>query len=266
MTADDSVDFVFTADDPSDTFLCALDGDARDVCEAEPTIGPLSEGQHTLTVWAVDDVDGTVGDSAEFTFTVDLTDPDAPEIDGPPAMTNDGAASLTFTGEDGGSYECQLDAEDVVEDCTSPFVPSDPLTEGYHEFSVWQTDDAGHVGAAATYSWTVDQTAPDAPALDGDVAAVTGSSRATFTFSGEPGGHFECSLNGAPFAMCTSRRRTPASARASTSLRSCRSTTPATSATRRCWTGRSTRRSTRRRRPMCSRVRSRRRSPRRSLP
>jgi len=82
------------------------------------------------------------------------------------------------------------------------------LESGRHTFEVRATDLAGNVDATPdALTWTVlgpDTTAPQT-LLDGDPPTPTTSTSATIAFSAtEPGSSFECSLNGAPFADCTS--------------------------------------------------------------
>jgi outer membrane protein OmpA-like peptidoglycan-associated protein len=52
--------------------------------------------------------------------------------------------------------------------------------------------------------FTVDTSAPTAPAVTGGPQGMTTDSTARFEFSGEPGATFECSLDGGPSAPCTS--------------------------------------------------------------
>src|SRR5207244_8286271 len=55
--------------------------------------------------------------------------------------------------------ECKL-ASGSFATCTSP--QSFPVTEGSHTFQVRAVDNAGNVGDAVSYTWTVDATAPTA--------------------------------------------------------------------------------------------------------
>jgi hypothetical protein len=66
------------------------------------------------------------------------------------------------------------------------------------------TDPAGNTDAsAASYSWTIDVTAPET-SIDSGPPDPTADTSATFTFSAdEAGSSFECSLEAAPFAACT---------------------------------------------------------------
>lgn len=196
-----SVDVSFSSE-PGATFECALDSDAIGVCDSLVSFAGLSEGHHSLTVIAVD-ASGNASDPTTVDWTEDYTAPDPPSIQSDrAAATSDTDATLTFLGEAGGSYACSLDG-DTFAPCTSP-VMYVGLSDGDHELQVAQTDAAGNVGGPASYGWQVDTSAPDAPALTPGVPALTDRTDATFAFSGEPGGSYECSLDGAALAACSS--------------------------------------------------------------
>jgi hypothetical protein len=79
------------------------------------------------------------------------------------------------------------------------------LTAGSHHFRVRAIDPAGNTDPTpAAHTWTIDQTAPQTT-IDSGPDPQTTSTSATFTFSAdEPGSTFECSLDGATYATCTS--------------------------------------------------------------
>ena len=67
------------------------------------------------------------------------------------------------------------------------------------------TDGLGNTGPLASFSWSIDTTAPivsitEAPTI------LSNSSYLTFTFGSEQGARFECSLDGAAFATCVSSK------------------------------------------------------------
>ena len=102
-------------------------------------------------------------------FTVDTTTPDTTITANPPLLTNSNAASFSFTGNDAGgsgvaSFQCQLDGGGFSA-CSSPqsYVG---LSDGSHTFQVRSIDNAGNTDATpASYTWTVDTTAPAAPVV-----------------------------------------------------------------------------------------------------
>jgi hypothetical protein len=155
-------------------------------------------------VRATDAVGNTDATPASFSWTVDLTAPGTTIVSGPADPTNQIGATFTFSStEAGSSFECSLDGAPFT-GCTSPKGYSG-LAEGSHNFQVRATDPAGNTdGSPATYSWTVDLTAPGTTIASGpaDPANQTG---ATFSFSSsEAGSSFACSLDGTPFTACTS--------------------------------------------------------------
>jgi hypothetical protein len=79
------------------------------------------------------------------------------------------------------------------------------LGAGSHSFDVRATDAAGNTDASpASRTWTVDTSAPDTT-LQSTPTNPTSSTNASFAFaSTEAGSTFECSLDGAAFAPCTS--------------------------------------------------------------
>src|SRR5207249_6126345 len=88
--------------------------------------------------------------------------------------------------------------------CTSPQSYSS-LTAGSHTFQVRAIDTAGNVDATpASFSWTIDTTAPDTT-ITANPPALTNSTSATFSFTAtKAGSTFECRLDGAAFGACTS--------------------------------------------------------------
>ena len=152
---------------------------------------PLTDGVYTARAHQDDDLAHST--STPFvTFTVDTNAPAAPALaQKPEAATSSRSASFAFTpAESGGSSHCRLDAGTFAPcDARTSHAYSD-LNDGPHTFSVRQRDDAGNDGAAASYSWTVDRTAPTVtldqpadgtdttPALTGDAGSADGDAPA----------------------------------------------------------------------------------------
>jgi autotransporter-associated beta strand protein len=156
------------------------------------------------------------GSFAGDSTSVDQAPPTATLASTPPPATN-GNSSFYFTGNDPTSgglasgidhFEFQLDTGGFIA-ATSPVALSN-LAEGNHMFAIRAVDKAGNVGAAATYSWAIDLTAPTA--LIGTAPAVTDGT-ATFSLSAadlSSGGvssgvhHLEWKLDGGAFSTVTS--------------------------------------------------------------
>ena len=184
------------------TFQCALDGAAFAACTSPRAYSGLAPGSHTFQARQTDTA-GNTGPAASFTWTIDVTAPVAPTITaGPSGLTNQTAASFSFTGEAGATFQCALDGAAFAV-CTSPKAYSG-LADGAHTFQVRQTDTAGNAGPAASRSWTVDASAPATPSITAGPTGLTNQTSASFSFTGEAGASFECSLDGAAFAACTS--------------------------------------------------------------
>jgi hypothetical protein len=85
-----------------------------------------------------------------------------PTITGTPANpTNQTGATFQFSAQSGATFECALDGGPSAA-CTSPKTFAGPLTEGGHTFAVRAKDGNGVYSTAATFTWTVDTTAPSA--------------------------------------------------------------------------------------------------------
>ena len=163
---------------------------------------PLATGTYTAQA-EQDDLDGNVGLSSANTFSIDATPPPTPTINsGPPNLSNSASAQFTFSDSEAGvGFSCRLDGGSYTA-CTSPKSYSG-LADGGHTFQVVASDAAGNQSSAASYSWTVDTTAPDTT-LDSGPTGTVSSTSASFTFSSEAGAGFECELDGGGFSACTS--------------------------------------------------------------
>jgi hypothetical protein len=200
VSSSTSANFGFSANEFSATFECSLDGAAFAECLSPHQVTGLAAGPHAFRVQAVD-IDGNVDPTpAEYQWTVDLA---------PPQTTIDSltGGSIVFSfsaSEPGSTFECKLDGAAFAA-CTSPQRYTD-VAEGSHTFQVRAIDPAGNADASpASHDWTVDTTAPQTTIGSGSPSATTSSTSATFNFTAsEPGSTFECSLDSAAFAACSS--------------------------------------------------------------
>ncbi len=140
-----------------------------------------------------------------WTVTADTTPPQTTISSGTSGTTTNPVAQFAFTSsETGSTFECALDGP-AFSSCTSP--ASYTVAPGPHTFQVRARDAAGNVdGSPASSSWTLQ--APDTTPPDTTIGAKPSSPTtdplATFTFaSTETGSTFECSLDGAGFASCS---------------------------------------------------------------
>jgi hypothetical protein len=135
------------------------------------------------------------------------TPPQAPVVANLPAtLTTQTSIAPTFSPHAGDthvvSYECSFDAAAYVA-CTSPATRTG-LADGPHTFAVRGVNSAGTPGPATTVSWTVDTTPPVAPSVTSAPPVITRQTSAAIVFSGEAGATFQCSVDGAAYATCTS--------------------------------------------------------------
>ena len=120
----------------------------------------------------------------------------------PAALSTDRTPTFRFqTDDETQKFKCSVDGENP-KDCDSPYTTKS-LDDGTHTFSVVAVDN-NDSSAPATYSWTIDATAPKASISSGP-PSHSGSRSASFAFeSDENGSTFECALDDADFSACVS--------------------------------------------------------------
>ena len=201
--------FEFSSDTPGVTFECAFianDGtELYEACSSPLTFTGLGFGEYTFLVRAIDD-DGNMDPTpAEWEWEVGEIPGTVTIISGPDASTESTSANFSFSASDGSlTFECSLDGAAFVS-CTSPKAYNG-LALGSHAFQVRVLSPNAIAEAPITeYTWTVvDLSAPDT-IIDTAPDSVTGLAEASFSFhSTEPLSTFECSLDGAAFAPCSS--------------------------------------------------------------
>ncbi len=202
-----SASFSFTSSGGT-SFECNLDGGSFSTCSSPQSYSSLGDGQHTFSVRAKD-ANGLLDPTpASRSWTIDTTAPDTTLSGGPAQGSTVSATSATFSfsSTDGtATFECSLEGG-AFASCTSPRTVSS-LGNGSHTFSVRARDPVGNVDATPpSRTWTVDTTAPDTTLSGGPAEGSTVSATsATFSFSSTDGtATFECKLDSASFAACTS--------------------------------------------------------------
>lgn len=199
-----SATFTFGSSESGSTFECSLDGAAFGACSSPKTYSGLSDGAHLFRVRATDLAGNVDASPAERAWTVDTVAPETTVTSGPQSITSSTSATFAFgASETGSTFACSLDGGPFTT-CSSP--KSYPgLLDGAHTFRVRATDPAGNTDATpAERSWTVDTAAPETTISSGP-QSVTASTTGTFEFgASESGSTFECSLDSAAFAPCTS--------------------------------------------------------------
>jgi len=184
------------------TFQCSLDNAAWQSCTSPRSLSALSEAQHTFRVRQTD-LAGNFSDPATATWTVDVTAPAAPVINGTSTKpTNQTTQTFTISGEDTATFTCSIDGGDFASCQASLTLTS--LKAGVHKLAVKQTDAAGNIGPARTVSWTIDLMAPAAPALSGAPNGLVGTTGASVAFTGEAGAKVECRSDLGDWSVCAS--------------------------------------------------------------
>jgi hypothetical protein len=195
--------FTFTANEPGATFECKLDGGLWSGCSSGVTYGSLAESSHTVSVRATD-TGAHTGNPSTYTWTVDVTPPTVSMTSAPVSPSAATTPSFSFQSSEptGATFLCGLDAA-TPSACSSPKQVT--VTNGSHTFKVWAIDVAGNQSTSpATHTWTVDTTPPNVT-IDSGPNGWSTSINATFQFSsGDAGATFECHLDGASYAPCTS--------------------------------------------------------------
>lgn len=143
---------------------------------------------------------GPVAASSEPSAVVVRT-PLAPEFAKRPAATSsDPAPLITFAGEPGAAFECELDGGGFAP-CVSPLALPN-LADGAHELRVRQVID-GATSPAVTAQWKLDTVPPATPQIiivDGRVQVEAGSETAAEDLAA---GSFLCRIDGGEWFPCT---------------------------------------------------------------
>jgi hypothetical protein len=200
LTNSTSAGFVFAASEAGTTFECSLDRALFTACGSPTGYSSLADGPHTFAVRAVDSA-GNTGPEAAHNWLIDTRPPTGTVGSGPPALTNSRSATFTFSADEPSSFQCSFDGGSLVP-CGSP-ASYTGLGDGAHTFLVRPTDAVGNAGAASSYAWTIDATAPETT-LGSRPRSGTTAVSATFTFSATEAANFQCKLDAAAFAPCAS--------------------------------------------------------------
>ena len=198
-----SASFAFSNSEDDVQFLCQLDGGGFGACVSPQAYSSLGQGAHTFDVKA-EDAAGNESDTSSYTWTIDTEAPPTPAIEsGPPDPSGSSSAEFRFSDtEAAATDECQLDGGGFSP-CSSP-QPYTDLSDGSHTFEVRALDGAGNRSDPAAYTWTIDTVNPVAT-LDDKPSGLTNQTTATFSFSSQKSGStFQCKLDDAAFAACTS--------------------------------------------------------------
>ncbi|RKH60913.1 hypothetical protein D7V93_12635 [Corallococcus llansteffanensis] len=217
-----TANFTFTSTEGGVTFECLLDDSPLlfETCGASKSYPGLGEGPHVLRVRAKDAAGNLDPTPAIHRWEVDSKKPDAPVVTAPEAGTSvptqkptisgtaEAGSTVTITQTSPSSGTLLGTAVASAGGSWSLTVASQLMDGITYTVTATATDKALNVSLpSADLSFTVDVTPPETKLESGPRPAER-SDTATFTFSSPPPdattATFECSLDGAEYATCTS--------------------------------------------------------------
>jgi alpha-tubulin suppressor-like RCC1 family protein len=202
LTNSATATFTFSSSESGSTFECKMDSGSFAACTSPQGYTGLADGSHTFAVKAIDSGGTADPTPAGHTWTIDTSAADTTLTTTPPNPSTSSDATFAFSSEADATFECKLDSAAFAA-CASPQSYTG-LSDGSHTFQVRARDAAGNADASpATYTWALDATPPDTT-ITGQPDATTGSTTANFAFTGVDATSFECQLDAAAFAACTS--------------------------------------------------------------
>ncbi|MDQ5808241.1 MAG: right-handed parallel beta-helix repeat-containing protein [Actinomycetota bacterium] len=199
-----SATYEFSSTRPGASFECRVDQGATlgtwGACTSPLTVSGSLGVTTTLNVRAKV---GTATDASPAVRSFTPSAPDTTITAGPSGLTSSASPSWSFTASPsaGATFECSMDSTTAYAACTSPKAYTG-LAEGAHTFRVRARNGAGTDATPDVRSITVDTVAPNTT-ITSPLPSGTASPSFTFT-SSESGSTFECSMDGAAYASCTS--------------------------------------------------------------
>ena len=142
-------------------FICSDAGSGIASCPADQILSTEGSSISSTAQTATDNAGNTSASSNIVTVKIDKTQPVSAFDSTPSSISNSNSATFNFHATDTNgiaSSDCKIDA-DLYSTCTSPKSYSG-LSDGSHTVSVRSTDTAGNIESTATFTWTVDTSAP----------------------------------------------------------------------------------------------------------
>jgi hypothetical protein len=192
--------FSFTDSEAGASFQCKLDAATYAACTSPAAYSSLALGSHTFSVQAKDAA-GNLSAAAAWTWQIV---PPTPTITAKPSNpTNQTSASFSFSDTLAGvTYVCALDTATFTS-CSSPQSYAGPLAQGSHSFQV-KAVSGSNQSAAASYTWTIDTSAPPTPTIVTKPASLSNTTSPTFAFSdSEAGVSYLCKLDAGSYVACS---------------------------------------------------------------
>jgi large repetitive protein len=175
------------------------------------TMGRAFNGTNPNGTWHLFVHDFTAGDDGSIAGGWSLSIETAPVTSiasGPVGLTNQATPTFGFSASKPGSvFACRFDGGTFAP-CSGPgnaHTPATPLADGPHTFSVRARDPLGYFDLAPPErSFTLDTAPPETTLALAPAGTVHNADAAFAFFSSEGGSSFDCSLDGAAPAPCTS--------------------------------------------------------------
>ena len=173
-----TVTFSFSANQPGASFLCSIDGGAASACVSPHTYVMLADGQHSVSIRAVDAWGMADSVGVNYSFKVDTRPNVNTQITSiSPATSEIVQNNITFTFSSNhadATFMCSLNGAPATA-CTSPMTYTG-LANAAYSFSVKAVDIYGNVDpVGATHNFTVNVCLYNAPVISNLV--VTGITR-----------------------------------------------------------------------------------------
>ncbi|WP_170114091.1 Ig-like domain-containing protein [Pontibacter mucosus] len=146
------------------------------------TTSSLADGVHPMTAKAVDGTGSQSPASAALTVLIDTTAPSTTITASPAAATNSTSATFAFTSnETASTFQASVDGSSFTA-ATTPLTLTE-LREGTHTVQIQAMDAAGNLDPTpASYTWTVDATAPAVTGITRHNPATATTNANTVTF------------------------------------------------------------------------------------
>ncbi len=184
-------------------FVCALNDDDPTFCSSPKTFINLRDGDYRFHVFAQSPSGGTDPVGVTHQWRVDTLPPSTWL-----AVNPTGPNSLEFTlfaNEPNSTFLCSIDSG-PAHPCTSPHTVAG-LALGPHTFKTFAVDEAGNVdpwGAAYSFEFAAEAPIHTRITAFAPTALYTAVTNKLIVFTAsQPQAAFLCSLNGSPFAGCT---------------------------------------------------------------
>lgn len=207
-TGSTSASFAFTSTEDGSSFQCSRDNVAFASCSSPRLYSGLTEGAHTFAVRAID-LDGNIDATpATRSWTIDTVAPAAPAITSPADGSAFTTHDVTVTGTAVPTSTVRvLDGATPIGSTTADAAGNWSLqaspADGSHTYKADAADAAGNISAPSAPVTIAVTTVPETTIVSGPSGTVVSRS-GTFVFSSdETDATFECSLDGAVFAPCT---------------------------------------------------------------